>query len=100
MIIETLGALRAGGQTPEDLADRLNIGRGVLRQRLDLLEKSGYIMRLKEVTCAGACPGCVGAGSGGCSGRGPVTETYALTEKGVRAMDRDARNGRIKEASC
>ena len=96
MILETLRALRAGGQTPEDLASRLNIERGELRQRLDLLERSGYIARLKEASCAGACPGCRGSRSG-CAPSERGAGTYALTEKGARALDRDVRSGRIKE---
>ena len=98
MILETLRALRAGGQTPEDMALRLNIGREELRQRLDLLEKSGYIARLKEAPCAGACPGCRGSRPG-CSPLKDGAGTYALTEKGRRALDRDVRSGRIKEGS-
>jgi hypothetical protein len=97
MIRETLGALRTGNQTPEDLAQRLGIGREELKRRLELLENGGYISKVSEPPACGprACPGCSGSRSGGCcpSSGGAKGMAFVLTEKGARALGRDGQTG-------
>jgi predicted ArsR family transcriptional regulator len=88
MIRETLELLRTGSNSLQEIADRMGVGVEDLRQRLKIMEDSGFI---KSVSAGGCLPSACGCHCPGCgvrsSGAAPQPVTgYVLTEKGKRVL--------------
>ncbi len=70
-----------------ELAEGVGLSQEQLKNRLDLMERQGYIAR--EADCVpeggcGCCHSCLSCGSGD---RKPVPVQYRLTEKGQRLAE-------------
>ncbi len=104
MIVETLQRIAAGSATTALLAADLGIDTKTLAQRLEMLERMGYLVRVssEEEGCesTGACRRCP------CCGGGAVCwkekSFLALSSKGATIADRTPRGpfpGRPKDAA-
>ncbi|MFA5311908.1 MAG: hypothetical protein WC375_01160 [Methanomassiliicoccales archaeon] len=92
MIVELLETIMAGEFTLSDAGRKLGLGTDELKQRLDMMERMGYVERVGgsapkcgegPIPCS-SCRSC----KGGCCGPGKAKELngYQLTEKGRRLV--------------
>ena len=82
-MLKELLRIMAKGQTYShaDLARRLRVSGGLVKQMLEDLSRQGYLEPL-STACAGGCYGCASAGA--CNMMQPV-KIWTLTEKGREA---------------
>jgi len=90
MTVSIARLVRKGNMTLAECADRLGISRTQLEERLQMMERQGYLARIKDVNpdpecrCGHCCLSC-------CKRDGATTMVlFTLTQKGER-LAREAR---------
>jgi predicted transcriptional regulator len=70
-------------QTPETLAERLDVSPALIQPMLEQLAQQGYLSRAAQ--CAAGCPSC--ALQPACQARAKQMHFWTLTDKGEAAAD-------------
>lgn len=83
--------IREGKFSLSELAAGLGLSQEQLKNRLDLMERQGYIAREADCAPEGGCGCCHSCPSCGSGDKKTMPVQYRLTEKGLRLADRASR---------
>jgi DNA-binding HxlR family transcriptional regulator len=76
--------IREGNSSLAELAEGVGLSQEQLKNRLDLMERQGYIARETDCAPEGGCGCCHSCPSYGSGSRRTMSVRYRLTEKGQR----------------